>query len=491
MDLKALLPLFLLAFASCLQADEEPAFEFLRDESPLTESAGEPVASYADVLERATPAVVAVYTARLVEIRNQGVPPGVDDLLRRFGWPVPPQPYGQPQVPPPAPEERLQRAGAGSGVIVSESGYIVTNHHVVTDERGQPVDEIRIRLGDRREYEAVLIGSDAKTDVALLKVESEEPLPAVTVGNSDQIRVGDVVFAIGNPLEVGLTATQGIVSASGRNSLGILGQGAYEDFIQTDAAINLGNSGGALIDARGRLIGINTAIVSRTGGSIGIGFAIPVNMVINVITNLVERGEVPRGLLGLYPRNLTAELAEAFGLGSTRGALVEMVQPASPAAAADIRHGDVIVRVGGIEIESAPQLRLVVSQMPPGTEVDVHLLREGREIVVPVTLGSVDGEVVGAPVSGGVLEGIRLEPLDEGLRSEFAVPGEISGVVVAAVAGDSPYARSLVAGMVLIEVNGEVVNTAPDVARQLRPGINRLYVWIGGKRGYVVIRLEN
>ena len=214
--------------------------------------------------------------------------------FRQFGFPVPDF-YEDPNSNAREPDEKLRPYGAGSGVIVSDKGYIVTNHHVVHDQRGKPVDKIRIRLQDKREFEAELIGSNQKTDVAVLKIESSSAIHPISVANSDQIRVGDVVFAIGNPLEVGITATQGIVSATGRHSLGILGQGAYENFIQTDASINLGNSGGALIDAYGRLIGINTAIYSRTGGSIGIGFAIPVNIVLDVMKKLVEVGAVPRG----------------------------------------------------------------------------------------------------------------------------------------------------------------------------------------------------
>ena len=411
----------------------------------------------------------------------------MEELLRQFGLPVP-APQGR--AGSAEPEERRERLGVGSGVIISTDGYVVTNHHVITDDRGVPVDEIRVRLSDNREFEATLVGSDEKTDVALLKIEADGPLPAVTVGNSEKIRVGDVVFAIGNPLEVGLTATQGIVSAFGRTSLRILGEGAYENFIQTDAAINLGNSGGALIDARGRLIGINTAIVSRSGGSIGIGFAIPVNMVLNVITNLVENGEVPRGLLGLYPRDLNQELAEAFGLEGTRGALVDMVQEDSPAEQAGIRHGDIITRIGGVEIESAPQLRLVVSQMLPGTEVDVHLVRAGKEEVIPVVLGSLNGSVANAAVDDGVIEGVRIDALDDGLRRDYSIPSEIEGLLVTEVDAASPYARILVPGMVVMEVNGSAVDSVDMVEAALVPGVNRLYVWVAGKKGFVVIRIE-
>jgi Trypsin-like serine proteases, typically periplasmic, contain C-terminal PDZ domain len=265
------------------------------DKSPIKAREAGPVLSYADVLEQATPSVVAVYTSRMVMERSGGRQ--VPELFRQFGLPVP-----RGMEPETAPRERREQLGVGSGVIISPQGYIITNHHVVEGARGREADEIRVLLGDGVEYEAELVGSDRKTDVAVLKVKPDEPLPALTLADSEKLRVGDVVFAIGNPLDVGLTATQGIVSATGRDQGGrILGPGSYENFIQTDAAINLGNSGGALIDARGRLVGINTAIVSRSGGSIGIGFAIPVNMVLNVARNLIETGEVPRGMLGLFP----------------------------------------------------------------------------------------------------------------------------------------------------------------------------------------------
>ena len=352
------------------------------------------------------------------------------------------------------------------------------------------MDEIRVRLSDDREYVAELIGSDAKTDVAVLRINTEEELAAVTIANSDLLKVGDIVFAIGNPLEIGLTATQGIVSATGRNSLNILGRGGYENFIQTDASINLGNSGGALIDAWGRLVGINTAIVSGSGGSIGIVFAIPSNMTLRMARNLMDRGEVPRGMLGLFPENLTSDLAAAFGLESTKGALVTEVQNSSPADRAGIEHGDIIIRIDTVEIESAAQLRLVVSEMQPGSDVVVTLIRKGEEIALQVTLGSVSGLMPLANPSR--LEGVRLQSVtDLDVDSDVSLPNVSSGVFVQDVEADSPYVNELIKGMVIAEINGKTVISPQSVEKQLKKGVNTLYVWYSGNWRYLVIRLKD
>lgn len=446
------------------------------------ERSSQQVVSYADVLEKATPSVVAVYTSRIVAAREvQQLP----EILRQFGYRLPPsQRQGQPR-------ERKEQLGVGSGVIISEDGYIVTNHHVVEGMRGRMADEIKVRLSDNTEYEAEFIGSDPKTDIAVLKIEATSALPAVKLADSDRLRVGDVVFAIGNPLDVGLTATQGIVSATGRNQGGrVLGPGSYEDFIQTDAAINLGNSGGALIDAWGRLIGINTAIVSGSGGNIGIGFAIPMNMVLNVASNLIETGEVPRGMLGLFPGDLTRDMAEAFGLDDTQGALVNQVQPDSPASRAGIRHGDVITKVGDEMIESAAQLRLVVSQMTPGTEVDVTLIRGGEKRVLRVVLGSLNGGIAGSGGAGNGLEGVDMRLLDDELREQYSIPAEVSGALITEVSPESPYADKLRAQMVLMEVNGQTVSELSVVSKALRADTqNRLYVYSEGMMGFISLRL--
>jgi serine protease Do/serine protease DegQ len=442
-----------------------------------------PVVSYADVLDQATPSVVAVYTSRMVTSRGDGRQP-MPEILRQFGFRVPDNSSGEA-----APRERRQQLGVGSGVIVSEDGYIITNHHVVQGMRGRQADEIRVQLSDGVEYDAELVGSDEKTDVAVLKIEAKGLLPTITLADSEKLRVGDVVFAIGNPLDVGLTATQGIVSAIGRDSYGILGPGAYENFIQTDAAINLGNSGGALIDAWGRLIGINTAIVSRSGGSIGIGFAIPMNMVLNIARNLISSGEVPRGMLGLFPTNLDRDLADAFGLETTKGALVNQVQEDSPAARAGIQHGDIITKVDIIEIESAQQLRLRVSQMLPGREVTITLIRRGKTIQVPVTLGSLDGTAYNYQENRDSIRGMLLRKIDAELRDGFSIPEDIEGVLVEQVEADSPFAGKLEPPMVILEVNGEAVNAPEAVEDLFKEGMNRLYVWAGGQRRFIVLKL--
>ena len=444
--------------------------------------------SYADILERATASVVSVYTEKYETAYSNHMPNGIPELFRQFGFPVP-DIYSK-QNGNEADKRELRPYGAGSGVIMTDTGYIATNHHVVHDQRGNPVDKIRIRLADKREFEAELIGSDQKTDIAVLKVSISSVISPIIVSDGNPIRVGDVVFAIGNPLEVGITATQGIVSATGRHSLGILGQGAYENFIQTDASINLGNSGGALIDASGRLIGINTAIYSRSGGSIGIGFAIPINMVLDVMRKIVEVGEVPRGLLGLYSQDVTLDIAEAFGLDSIEGALVGEVQEGSPADEAGIKHGDVIVQINDIKIQSSHDLRLKVSRMSPGAKVIIRLFRDGELAEFPVTLGNIDDAYT--KVRSGtreILEGVELKELDGIMRDRLSVPKQINGVLVSDVDAESPFARNIRPNTIIIEVNGQMVKQPSDVEDFLDPKeVNRFYIWYQGSVRYLVIR---
>lgn len=468
----------------CLSALAENTQLDVRLDERAVESVAQQVrVSYADVLEGATPSVVSVYTTEIVSATaNRQIP----EFFRHFGIPVPPGLEAESEK-----KERREPLGVGSGVIVSSDGYIITNHHVVTGRDGDVADEIKIRLSDDREYPASLIGSDSKTDVAVLKVEIEDPLPAITLTTSQNLRVGDIVFAIGNPLNVGLTATQGIISATGRTSYNILGPGAYENFVQTDAAINMGNSGGALVDAMGRLIGINTAIVSRSGGSNGIGFAIPTDLALNVATKLIDSGHVPRGLLGLIPENLDRDVADAFDLDSTLGALVTEVMADSPADEAGIQHGDVIVQIDDITIKSAPQLRLVVSQMLPGSEVEVTLIRAGKRLQREVTLGSVDDPMAqNGSVNSKLLEGVSIQVLDDALREQYAIPIEIDGVVITDVRIDSPYANTLVEGLAITDVNGEAIDSVKDFAQAIKVGANRLYGWYGGMRRYIGLRVR-
>lgn len=469
--------------AVALCASENPSLEIETDNRPITPTDEILLVSYADVLDRATPSVVAVYTTRLETVRSNPFfgRNGMEDLFRQFGMPVPERNSDN--------TRQRESTGVGSGVIISKDGYIITNRHVVAAERNQKIDEIKVRLADDREYTAELIGEDAKTDVAVLRIESDEPLPSITVADSNLLRVGDVVFAIGNPLEVGLTATKGIVSATGRDSLDILGQGSYENFIQTDASINMGNSGGALIDAWGRLVGINTAILSRSGGSIGIGLAIPSNLALGIAQKLVNKGEVQRGLLGIMPGDLSQELADSFGLESTSGAIVNQVQEDSPAARGGVEYGDIIVEIDGMPIESARQLRLTVSQMEPGREVEVRVIRDGVSQILKVTLGDLDGVVSGTGDSNIDLQGLELVPLDADQRETASIPDNIDGLLVKSVDKDSPFARTFRSGVVVLEANGVRLENINQFEENLRDGINRFYIWYRGNYGFVGVRL--
>lgn len=483
MKYTAFLLLISLLAAISLFADKNPPLNVKVDAQSIATSGDMPLVSYAGVLGQATPSVVAVYTSRIVSARESLTLP---EFYRQFSRPIP---RAMPEEG--LNRERKERLGVGSGVIISADGYIVTNYHVVQGMRGREVDEILVRLNDGTEYVATLIGSDSKTDVAILKIEVNASLPAVTLADSDLLRVGDIVFAIGNPRDLGLTATQGIVSALERNRGGqILGAGSYENFIQTDAAINLGNSGGALVDAWGRLVGINTAIVSSSGGSIGLGFAIPVNMVLNVASNLIKTGEVPRGMLGLFPDDLNREMADAFGLKSTRGALVNQVQEDSPASRGGIRHGDIILKIDEREIDSAAELRLVVSQVLPGTKVAVTLIRQGKTMVLPITLGSLTGKVGAINTDSSALKGVILRPLDDDLRDAYSIPKDLDGVLLIDVEDDSPFVDKLEPLTVIIEINGNAVNSIDGIEENLVMNRqNRFYIWADGKKRFVILKL--
>lgn len=466
-------------FVFC-QAAPKAALKVEADLRQIAATAAVPLVSYSDRIECAAPAVVSVYTtSRHTLVRGRYSDMG--SILRQFGYRVPEEAL--------APEQR-EINGLGSGVIISKDGYIITNNHVVRDHNDALVDEIRVQLKDGREYPAELVGTDAKTDIAVIKIEAEEATLAVTLADSDLIRTGDIVFAIGSPHGQSQTVTQGIVSATERTSLDILGPGSYENFIQTDAAINLGNSGGALIDAWGRLIGINTAIVSGSGGSIGLGYAIPVNMAIRVARDLIEIGEVPRGLLGLFPVDLTSDLAEAFGLESTDGALVNEVQDGSPADLGGIRHGDIILRIDDRRIQSAAQLRLIVAQNTPGKAVEVTLVRRGERLKKTVVLGSLTGKLYSASGQSRLL-GVQLSVLTDDHRATLGLPEEIKGVFIESVAEDSPFAKRLLPKRVIMEVNDTVVETPGELHSALHSGVNSFYVWFEGKPRFVVIRIDD
>jgi Do/DeqQ family serine protease len=319
--------------------------------------------SYSDAVQRATPSVVNIFTSK--EIRAPRHPLLNDPIFRRF--------FGD-QLP----DEAQRASSLGSGVIVSTSGYVLTNHHVV-----EAADEIEVALADGKKLLAKLVGNDPETDIAVLRVNAEN-LPAISFGSSETLRVGDVVLAIGNPFGVGQTVTSGIVSALGRTGLGI---NTFENFIQTDAAINPGNSGGALIDAAGNLVGINTAIFSRSGGSMGIGFAIPVSTAKMVLEQIVKSGSVTRGWIGVEVQEITPPVAESFKLGSTRGALIAGVLRGGPADKAGVKPGDVLVEVQGKPVADPAGMLNLVAALAPGQSAKVRLKRQGQDVDATVTVG--------------------------------------------------------------------------------------------------------
>ena len=425
---------------------------------------GAAVATYADVVEAAQKAVVSVNITKIITQRRS-----VNPLFDHF--------FGDR-----APRERESREqGIGSGVIVSKNGYILTNNHVV-----EGADVLNVTLPDEREFTARVIGTDPQTDVAVIKVDAED-LPALTLADSDKMRVGDVVFAIGNPLGIGQTVTMGIVSALGRNNLGLLDredQVGYENFIQTDAAINMGNSGGALIDAKGRLAGINTAIVSTTRGNIGIGFAIPVNLASMVMHSLVETGSVSRGFLGVNVDPLTASLAEAMGLKKeARGVIVTQVEPGSPADKAGLSRGDAILSINGRVIASRQDLRLFISQFAPGTTVQVKAVRidskgrgrrgeEAKEMEMSIKLGKRANEMG----SNEILPGVTVEPVTDDVRERLSLEDRVKGLVVTEVSSNSPFAEQFVPNVVILEINRVPVKDLDAARDAIVTGQNNLFL---------------
>ena len=325
--------------------------------------------SYHDAVKRSMPAVVNIFTSKgnaKPKARKGAGPNSVDPLFKFF--------FGE------QPPEEEPSSSLGSGVLVSPEGYVLTNHHVISD-----ADEIDVALSDGRKVKAQVIGSDPETDIAVLKIETKQLPTPITLGKVESVHVGDVVLAIGNPFGVGQTVTSGIVSALGRDHVGI---NTFENFIQTDAAINPGNSGGALIDTRGNLIGINTAIYSNNGGSMGIGFAIPINLAKQVMESILANGSVTRGWIGVEPQNLSKELLESLGLpSSTQGVLISGVLEGGPAARGGVKPGDVLITVNGNATKEVRQLLNQIAQITPGNQAKLKVLRKDKEIELTIQTG--------------------------------------------------------------------------------------------------------
>jgi len=423
---------------------------------------------FAPMVKTVLPDVVNISTSKVVKGSNQlemqeGMPDGMPPFFQQFfGQQFGPNPGGHGQRPRDQREDSL-----GSGVIVSPDGYILTNNHVIDG-----ATDVRVTLSDKRQLRAQVVGTDPKTDIAVLKVEGSG-FPSITVGDSSKVQVGDYALAIGDPFGVGQTVTMGIISALNRGNLGIED---YEDFIQTDAPINPGNSGGALVNDRGELVGINTAILSHgSGGNEGIGFAIPINLVRSVMNQILDHGKVNRAYLGIMIQDITPGISKAMGLKEMKGALVGDVSPDGPAKKSGVQRGDVVLEVNGKQIEDSRQLRMTISMMDPNATVNLKLLRDGNPTNVSVKLGDLPADKEQAKAqetpSGEALEGVTVENLDSQSAKELGLPAATAGVVVTDVSPSSPLAAAgLRRGDLIQEVNHQPVKNVSQFEEAVRKG---------------------
>ena len=470
--------------------------------TPLTST---PWVGYADLIEQIMPSVVTVTTKANRDedpTAERALPPhdfgGMDEEeMRRFmerffgerGMPGRQGPGG------PMPHGEGPIAGAGSGFIIDESGLIVTNNHVI-----QGADEVTVTLNDSRELVANVIGADPDTDLALLRIEADGPLPVASFANSDSVRVGDAVIAIGNPFGLGGTVTSGIVSAKARE----IGAGRYDDFLQIDAPINRGNSGGPTFNLEGEVIGVNTAIHSPTGGNVGIGFAIPANLTLKIVSDLEDDGLVERGWLGVHIQAVDDDLAEGLGLEEASGALIAKIAEDGPAAAFGIEPGDVIVKFDGEAIDTLRDLTRAVADTDPGAAADVVVWRDGEEKTLSVEIAQMPTEqTLAAAGSGGDLEdaapklGMALARLDDEVRSEMDLPENTDGAVVTDVLPGSPAAqKGLRQGDVIIEADSQTVTEPKTVTEAVKAAAERgekailLLIKRGDQDRFVAVRID-
>ncbi|RPI26763.1 MAG: DegQ family serine endoprotease [Acidobacteria bacterium] len=410
---------------------------------------------FASVVQAALPSVVTVTSTRVVRAEASEMPFFDDPFFQRFFG-------GQSQ----APQERREQ-GLGSGVVVSADGLILTNNHVV-----EGASEVLVIFDESKEYRAKILGTDPATDIAVLKLSKADSLKPIALGDSKNVRIGEFVLAIGNPFGVGRTVTMGIVSATGRGELGITG---YEDFIQTDAAINPGNSGGALIGEDGRLVGINTAILSRSSGNVGIGFAVPVNMARGVMDQIVKQGKVVRGYLGVNIQDLTPAIRKALNLSENRGALISGVEEGGPADKAGLERGDVVVSLNGEPVTNSRELRFKIAALAPESTARLEVMRDGRrrEIAVPLTARPGE-EQEGAPEtpeepeSSSSVLGIQVQDLTPEIREQLQLGSAAQGALVVGVQPGSPAAEAgLARGDVIQEVNRKPVRNTRGLSSAL------------------------
>lgn len=444
------------------------------EQGPTLPGRGGALPSLSATAKQASPAVVNISTTQKVERRR---PP-------RFG-PMPgPSPFGGedpfeeffrrffPDRPPPG-----QGRSLGSGFIISDDGYIITNNHVIGD-----ADKITVRLSDKEEYEAKVIGSDEKTDIALIKINAKHPVSVVPLGTSSDLQVGDWVIAIGNPFGLEQTVTAGIVSAKGR----VIGAGPYDDFIQTDASINPGNSGGPLLNLKGEVVGINSAIFSQGGGNIGIGFAIPIDMAKSIVAQLKEKGKVTRGWLGVAIQSVTPELAKSFGLKEPKGALVAEVTKDGPAEKFGIERGDIITAFNGTEVKDSHELPSLVASTPVGDKAEVTVLRGGKEKTITVKLGELTDQQTKAEQSeeSGESWGMTVANITPEVARRFQLERTQKGVIVTEVApGSSAELAGIQAGDVIEEVNRQQIESVDDFTQAMSNAKDKETLLLLARRG--------
>jgi len=431
--------------------------------------------AFVSVVKRAKPAVVHIKVEKTTKSSNRL---GSEEM---FNHPFFEQFFGPNFRPQQQPRQReYKQRGQGSGFIISKEGLILTNNHVVEN-----ADSITVILSDNRDFVAKVIGTDPKSDIALIKIEDPENLPVLPLGDSSTLEAGEWVIAIGNPFGLSQTVTVGVVSATGRNGMGI---NEYENFIQTDAAINPGNSGGPLLNGRGEAVGINTALFSRTGGYMGIGFAIPINMVKSIENQLQKHGKVTRGWLGVGIQNMTKDLAESFDLRQTDGILVSSVQQDSPASAAGLKQGDVIIRMDGVPLENVSELRNKVALTAPGTKTMLRVIRQGREKKIQITIGEQPanfgqtGDQSWTKKNSLDQFGLTLQELSPELAERFGYVKN-SGLIISDIKPDSPAATAgLKPGQLVEEVNRQKVNTLKKLKQAVQSST---------KSGKILLRIRS
>jgi len=441
--------------------------------------------SFSPVVKKVAPSVVNVFTTKTVRNPMPNMVPFFDDPFWRRFFGSPFDENGARRQP-----RTFKERSLGSGVIVTKDGYILTNNHVVDG-----ADEIQVaRDKDKKQFTAKVVGRDPKTDIAVLKIEAKD-MPFITFADSDKLEVGDVVLALGNPFGIGQTVTMGIVSATGRGGLGIED---YEDFIQTDAAINPGNSGGALVDADGRLIGVNTAIFSRTGGNQGVGFAIPANLARSVMDQIIEKGKVDRGFLGVAFQDLNPELARQFSVPeNTSGALVFEVTEKSAAAEAGLKSGDVITELNGTPVKDGRDLKLMVGRLAPGDKVAVKVLRDGKAKSFTVALKEMPDQKLASndentdENESDALNGVAVGDIDSAARRQYNIPENVKGALITDVDPNSAsYEAGLRPGDVIQEIDRKRVsdaNEAVEVSKHVKSKQVLVRLWSRGGGRFVVV----